>query len=114
MSALVQGSRAKPYAVQLRVRQFTSGEWDRVLAAATAKAAHAAALLDGELDPAVVEHVNKAGIALLPEAGELGPKCSCPDWANPCKHAAAVCYLVADSMDADPFTILLLRGRTRD
>ncbi|MHB8508128.1 MAG: SWIM zinc finger family protein [Candidatus Dormibacteria bacterium] len=114
VSALVQGSRAKPYAVQLRVRQFTSGEWDRVLAAVAARAAHAAALLDGELDPAVVEQVNKAGIALLPDAGELGPKCSCPDWANPCKHAAAVCYLVADSMDADPFTILLLRGRTRE
>src|SRR4029077_3395304 len=39
---------------------------------------------------------------------------SCPDWAIPCKHAAAVCYLVADRMDEDPFTILLLRGRSRE
>ncbi|HET9093378.1 MAG TPA: hypothetical protein VFN50_13285, partial [Acidimicrobiales bacterium] len=35
------------------------------------------------------------------------------DWADPCKHSAAVCYLVADALDADPFGILLLRGRSR-
>jgi len=112
--ALVQGSRAAPYSVRLRVREFTQAEWNRALAAVAAKSAHAAALLDGELDPAVVEEMAGAGLDLLPAAGELGPTCSCPDWANPCKHAAAVCYLVADSMDADPFTILHLRGRSRD
>jgi hypothetical protein len=42
------------------------------------------------------------------------PRCSCPDWADPCKHAAAVCYLVADELDADPFALLRLRGRARD
>jgi hypothetical protein len=54
------------------------------------------------------------GIDLLPVAGELQPRCSCPDWANPCKHAAAVCYLVADTLDADPFLLFLMRGRGRD
>jgi hypothetical protein len=44
----------------------------------------------------------------------LQPRCSCPDWADPCKHAAAVCYLVADVLDTDPFALLLLRGRSRD
>lgn len=112
--APVQGSRATPYLVRLRVREFTEREWERVLAAIASRAAHAAALLDGELDPAVAEDVDNAGTKLLPVAGELGPSCSCPDWANPCKHAAAVCYLVADRMDEDPFTILLLRGRSRE
>jgi uncharacterized Zn finger protein len=112
--APVQGTRATPYTVRLRVRTFSDREWDRVLAAVASRAAHAAALLDGELDPGVVADVEQAGTSLLPAAGELGTWCSCPDWANPCKHAAAVCYLVADRMDADPFTILLLRGRGRD
>ena len=40
-------------------------------------------------------------------------QCSCPDWADPCKHAAAVVYLMADVLDADPFALLLLRGRDR-
>lgn len=112
-TALVQGSRAKPYQVRLRVREFTHREWQQLLATIAARAAHAAALLDGVLDPEIVPELAARGISLLPAAGELGPNCSCPDWAEPCKHAAAVCYLVADRMDQDPFTILLLRGRER-
>ena len=112
--AAVQGSRAQPYAVHLRVREFTSAEWDRAVGAIAARAAHAAALLDGELAPGIVEDLAGAKVELLPTAGELGTSCTCPDWANPCKHAAAVCYLVTDCMDADPFTILVLRGRTRE
>lgn len=112
--AEVQGSRAAPYVVRLRVREFTGDEWRAVLTAIAARASHAAALLDGVLEPAVVDDVARAGIALLPVAGEIGTSCSCPDWANPCKHAAAACYLVADRMDEDPFAILLLRGRSRE
>ena len=112
--AAVQGSRAAPYTVHLRVREFTGAEWDRAIAAIAARAAHAAALLDGELDPGIVEDLAQVRVSLLPSAGELGTSCTCPDWANPCKHAAAVCYLVTDCMDADPFTILVLRGRARE
>jgi len=62
----------------------------------------------------VADDVRSAGTDLLPGPGELQPRCSCPDWADPCKHAAAVCYLVAGALDADPFSLLLLRGRRRD
>ena len=112
--APVLGSRASAYRVRVRVRAFTSAEWDAVLDAITARAGHAAALLDGELTPEIVEDVAAAGLDLLPGPGEVGTSCSCPDWANPCKHAAAVCYLVADHLDDDPFALLALRGRTRD
>ena len=57
---------------------------------------------------------DRAGLDLLPGGGEIGPRCSCPDDADPCKHSAAACYLVTDALDADPFVLLLLRGRTRD
>lgn len=40
--------------------------------------------------------------------------CSCPDWGVPCKHVAAVCYLLAESFDEDPFRILAWRGRDRE
>ena len=40
--------------------------------------------------------------------------CSCPDWAVPCKHVAAVCYLLAEAFDEDPFAILAWRGRERE
>jgi uncharacterized Zn finger protein len=112
--ASVQGSRAKPYKVTVRVRTFSDQEWDITLAALASRAGHMAGLLDGEMPPGVADDLAAVGIDLLPVAGELQPRCSCPDWANPCKHAAAVCYLVADTLDADPFLLFLMRGRGRD
>ena len=112
--AQVQGRKTAPYEVRIRVRRFTDDEWDRVLSAISGRLGHAAALLDGELPPEIAEDAASAGLDLLPGGGELGPRCSCPDDADPCKHSAAACYLLTDALDADPFTLFLLRGRTRD
>ena len=112
--ARVQGRKTEPYQVRIRVRRFTDDEWDRVLGAISAQLGHAAALLDGELPPEIADDVAGAGLDLLPGGGELGPRCSCPDDADPCKHSAAACYLLTDALDTDPFTLFLLRGRTRD
>ncbi len=111
--AQVQGRQSQPYDIRIRVRQFTDEEWDRVLDAVSAQLGRAAALLDGELPPEVADDVPRPALTCCPGAGEVGPRCNCPDDADPCKHAAAVCYLVADALDADPFAVLLLRGRTR-
>jgi len=111
--AEVQGSRPEPYAVTVGVRPFDATEWDAMLGAIAGKALHAAALLDGELVPEILEDGRAVGVDLLPGPGDLSPRCSCPDWADPCKHAAAVCYLVAHELDADPFALLLLRGKDR-
>jgi len=111
--AEVSGRKRSPYLTRVRVRRFTDDEWDRVLGVICAQLGRAAALLDGELPPELTNDLTAAGLSLLPGAGEVGPRCSCPDDADPCKHAAAVCYLVADALDADPFVALLLRGRTR-
>jgi hypothetical protein len=96
------------------VRRFADEEWDRVLEAIAARLGHAAALLDGELPPEIADDAAGAGLDLLPGGGEVGPRCDCPDDADPCKHSAAACYLIADALDTDPFALFLLRGRTRD
>jgi hypothetical protein len=112
--ASVQGSRATPYKVTVRVRRYSEKEWGQTLAALARRVGHLAALLDGEMPPGVADDLAAANIDLLPGAGELQPRCSCPDWADPCKHSAAVCYLVADTLDADPWLLFLMRGRDRD
>ena len=62
---------------------------------------------------ALVEDAGRAGVRLLPSLPGLTPQCSCPDWGNPCKHAAAALYYqVARLLDADPF-VLLLSARAR-
>jgi uncharacterized Zn finger protein len=114
VSAVVRGSRVVPYDVTVALPAFTADEWERVLDVVSSRIGHTAALLDGELPADLVADVAAAGLSLLPDAGELALSCSCPDEAVPCKHEAAVCYLVADLLDNDPFELLLLRGRSRD
>lgn len=114
VTAFVRGGRPGRYRVLVRVRTHDDEEWDRLVATIAGRAAHAAALLDGDLDPEVADDARSAGVDLLPGPGDLLPRCSCPDWADPCKHAAAVCYLVADVLDDDPFALFTLRGRSRD
>ena len=107
LRAQVVGSRPAPYLTKLSLRLLTDAEWDVVLDLAMDKASNVAALLAGEVPSEIGDHV-------LPDRGDLGPECSCPDWAEPCKHAAALCYIAADMFDADPFALLTLRGRGRD
>ncbi|MET9822268.1 SWIM zinc finger family protein [Streptomyces sp. NPDC006349] len=108
--AYVQGSRARPYRVQVRLRTLGDADWERFLDAAVERPGHIAALLDRELPHSLADLADR-GVPLLPGPGDLTPQCSCPDSGHPCKHAAAVCYQTARLLDADPFVLLLLRGR---
>ncbi|MEV5932986.1 SWIM zinc finger family protein [Streptomyces sp. NPDC052079] len=105
--AYVRGSRPRPYRVQVRLRTFEDADWERFLDAAADRPGHIAALLDGEMPRSLAD----CGVPLLPAPGDLAPRCSCPDSGHPCKHAAALCYQTARLLDADPFVLLLLRGR---
>ncbi|WP_329222277.1 SWIM zinc finger family protein [Streptomyces sp. NBC_01485] len=105
--AYVQGSRPRPYRVQVRLRTLGEEDWERFLDAAVERPGHIAALLDKEMP----ESLADCGVPLLPGPGDLDPHCSCPDHGRPCKHAAALCYQTARLLDADPFVLLLLRGR---
>ncbi|MEU7966279.1 SWIM zinc finger family protein [Streptomyces sp. NPDC049097] len=105
--AYVQGSRPRPYRVQVRLRTFSDDEWDRFLDVAAERPGHIAALLDKQVPQSLAD----CGVRLLPVPGDLEPHCSCPDSGRPCKHAAAVCYQTARLLDRDPFVLLLLRGR---
>ncbi|WP_329330933.1 SWIM zinc finger family protein [Streptomyces luteogriseus] len=105
--AYVQGSRPRPYRVQVHLRTLDDIDWDRFLDAAADRPGHIAALLDKEMPQSLAE----CGVPLLPGPGDLEPRCSCPDRGHPCKHAAALCYQTARLLDADPFVLLLLRGR---
>ena len=114
VAATVRGTHGRIYRTDIAVKPLAAQEWEQVADAIAAKAAHAAALLDGELDPGLIEDAEQVDVRLLPGSGDLRPDCSCPDWAEPCKHAAALCYLVANELDRDPFQLFLLRGIGRD
>ena len=115
VTARVQGSRAEPYAVRLDLKPFTDAQWARAEGELAAQALYLAALLAGEMPRDVEQAFAAAGLSLFPAApGELRSDCSCPDWANPCKHTAATYYILAEAFDEDPFLVLAWRGRPRE
>ena len=111
VKAKVQGSSPKPYSVTIKVRTLTGSEWDLLAEKLSLKPIFAAKLLAGEMPEDIEAVFEDSGISLFPETlDDLETDCSCPDWSNPCKHIAAVYYLLGEEFDRDPFLIFKLRG----
>jgi uncharacterized Zn finger protein len=115
VTARVQGSRPSPYKVTITVLPLTTAQWREVESRLAAQALFRARLLAGEM-PAEIEQVfADAGTPLFPRSSrDLEMNCSCPDSEVPCKHLAAVCYVLAEAFDDDPFALLAWRGKARD
>ncbi len=114
IEARVQGSRRTPYSVRIEIAPLSDRQWERAIDALAAQAFFAAQLLGGKMPPEIEDVFTAAGASLLPTSADVEMSCSCPDWANPCKHIAAVYYLLAEAFDRDPFHTFTLRGRTRE
>lgn len=111
LQAKVQGSRPSPYKVSIQVPPLAAQDVERLLDAISADPSLIARLLNRELDPAVLEHAEHLGIAVFPSRWQdLDMRCSCPDWAVPCKHLAAAIYLLSREIDGNPFLVFSLRG----
>jgi len=115
IKARVQGSQRKPYQVSIQVKAINDADWERVLDAASQQAIFAAELLDGTMPQEIETIFNTTDVSLFPvNQKDISTQCSCPDDSNPCKHIAAVYYLLGEQFDQDPFVIFALRGRTRE
>jgi uncharacterized Zn finger protein len=110
--AKVQGTRYSPYRVRIRGKALSEQQWRRVEKAMAAQALPLAKLLAGEMPHDIEELLASCKLTLFPRSKrELTASCTCPDWANPCKHVAAVYYILAERFDEDPFLIFAWRGR---
>jgi len=115
VKATVQGSRPKPYAISIAVKQLSKADWKKLAQTLAGQAIYAAKLLAGEIPQDIEKLFADADLSLFPRRlDDLATKCSCPDWSNPCKHIAAVYYLLGEEFDRDPFLIFKLRGLSRD
>ncbi|MCD6290496.1 MAG: SWIM zinc finger family protein [Anaerolineae bacterium] len=113
--ARVQGTRRTPYKVTIRLTPLTDEQWERVTDRMAEQAIFVAQLLAGQMPQNIEEAFKAAGVSLFPDhPGDLITDCTCPDWANPCKHIAATHYILGEQFDEDPFLIFRLRGRTRE
>jgi uncharacterized Zn finger protein len=113
--ASVQGSRPQPYMVRIALKKIDGAQRAKLAGALGADMAVAAKLIGGNLPPEVEQCFEQAGVPLFPHRiNDLKTSCSCPDSSNPCKHIAAVYYLIAEEFDRDPFLLLQMRGLARD
>lgn len=115
VKAKVQGSRPTPYDVAIHMNVLSEPQWRQVTRALAGQAVYAAKLLAGEMPQDIEKVFQKVGLSLFPdELDDLRTKCSCPDWSNPCKHIAAVYYLIGEEFDRDPFLLFKIRGLSRE
>lgn len=111
VSASVQGSRNTPYKVVLKANQFGTFEKTKLIALIQSNPYYLSQLHAGFLPKQLLQVCNNEKIQLFPSSWkDLSMQCSCPDWAVPCKHLAAVIYLLANEIDKDPFLIFRLHG----
>jgi uncharacterized Zn finger protein len=115
VKAKVQGSRPRPYQVSIKLKPLSAADWRKLTEAMAEEARFGAKLLAGEMPTDIEEVFQAERLSLFPKThGDLETTCSCPDWSNPCKHIAAVYYLLGEAFDNDPFLMFRLRGMERE
>ena len=109
IEAKVQGSRPKPYTVNIIVPPFFEKEQKVILQKIQENPLLISRLLNRELPPELLQIAEQNRIKIFPHSWQdLKLNCNCPDWAVPCKHIAAVIYMVANEIDQNPFLVFKL------
>ena len=112
--AKVQGSSSRPYSVKIKVKTLGMPAWEKLAKALFTRPVIAAGLLSGQMPEHIEDVFRDAKLSLFPaNSADLSTDCSCPDWSNPCKHIAAVYFLLGEEFDRDPFLIFKMRGTER-
>jgi len=109
VKSLVQGSRTKPYMVTIKIKGITKEIWKNMKAACAGKLDSLPELLSGKFPKALGEIFTAQGRGLFPSPQEIGFDCSCPDWADMCKHVAATLYGIGTRLDDDAGLFFKLR-----
>lgn len=111
VSAKVQGTRPAPYKVLLKIPAFSTEEIESLTNEVLKNPLLISRLLNRELPHSLYETAKNHDIQLFPKRwDDLDMHCSCPDWAVPCKHLAAVINLIANEIDRNPFVIFKLHS----
>ncbi|MCL6272231.1 SNF2-related protein, partial [Sansalvadorimonas sp. 2012CJ34-2] len=107
----VQGRQRRPYRVTVSLPGFTTKEKNNILETVSSHPAVLARLLNRQLPEQTLELLTRKNISLFPSSWkDMSATCSCPDWAMPCKHIAAIIYLMANEIDKNPFLVFELHG----
>lgn len=106
IAAKVAGSRPRPYNVTIIVPPFFEEQIEALMNGIVGRPALISKLLNRELDPEILTIAEQNGLKVFPRQWtDFKMQCSCPDWAVPCKHLAAVIYMISREIDNNPFLV---------
>jgi uncharacterized Zn finger protein len=108
ITAMVMGSEL--YRGTVAISPLTSNRWKAIKVECAGKIDSLVGLLQGRLSDAVMQVITHRERGLFPSPSEIKLECSCPDWADLCKHRAALLYGVGARLDAQPELLFVLRG----
>ena len=107
--------RTPYYDVAISFRKIPATNWRKILRRLGANANWVTHLVLGEVPPTIETAFEDSKIKLLPRSrAEIHSSCSCPDYANPCKHVAGVYFTVAAILEHDPLLLFEFRGMGRE
>jgi len=107
IEALVQGSRL--YKTRIDIKCVNAKHWQKILENCSGEIDSVIELLQGKLSSSVMKTITDRHHGLFPKPNEITLECSCPDWAEMCKHVAAVLYGVGARLDESPELLFRLR-----
>ncbi|SHK49001.1 hypothetical protein SAMN02745248_02655 [Hathewaya proteolytica DSM 3090] len=110
IEALVQGSRKKPYQVEITIDKLKPNKWKRIEETCKNKIDTMENLFSGKFPKEFDQFLSDSQSGLFPSINEIHFTCSCPDWASMCKHVAATLYGVGARLDEEPMLFFTLRG----
>ncbi len=108
ITALVCGSEI--YEIKVEILPVAKPRWKSICEDCAGSIDSLVELLQGRLSRGVMERISQQQTGLFPSPKEIKLSCSCPDWADMCKHVAAVLYGVGVRLDQQPELLFRLRA----
>ena len=106
---LVQGSHLRPYRIEISIQPLRPEAWSAVTKACIGSIQSLRDLIEGRFPKVLSDLFTAKGVGLFPTPREIQFSCSCPDYADLCKHVAAILYGVGARLDQDPTLFFVLR-----
>src|SRR6266536_2382110 len=108
VAAMVAGSDL--YRIKIAISPVATARWKSICRDCAGTIDSLIELLHGRLAKSVMDRVCREDDGLFPSPAEIKLSCSCPDWADMCKHVAAALYGVGARLDEKPQLLFVLRG----
>ncbi len=110
VNSLVQGSGSRPYAVEIEIKSIEKANWKKIKDQCEGELDSLQGLLAGKFPRELSDIFMARKHGLFPSPKEIAFSCSCPDWADMCKHVAATLYGIGARLDEDPSLFFKLRN----